>query len=114
MRADYQVILVNDEIANRARRHIQTKSLPVVSIVEGNIYGALASAEEQAPPHRVFADGIDGSVIRQPIHDLLPCCAAVMSSVDVRMLIVQANAIDRRIGGLRIEAACVDKRNLAP
>src|SRR5437868_15294352 len=98
----------------RSVRQIHSKSLTVLSIGEGNVLGPPSSAEEQAPPHRVFADGIDGSVIRQPIHDLLPCCAAVMSSVDVRMLIVQANAIDRRIGGLRIEAACVDKRNLAP
>ena len=46
--SDDDVIVFDYQIANRARRHIQSQRLPVVAVVERDVDGALGPAEEQA------------------------------------------------------------------
>ena len=37
MRADDDVVIVDDQIPNRCRRHVESQRLPVVAVVEGDV-----------------------------------------------------------------------------
>ena len=113
MRADHEVILVHHQIADRSRGHVEAQRLPIVAIVEADEDGEFGGGEEQALAHRIFADGVDGS-IGQAADGLLPGGAAIVGAIDVRLQVVEAQAIDGGIHGVVIEVRGVELRHLAP
>ena len=50
---DHQVVVLDDEVADRRRRHVQPQRLPVVAVVERDVDRLLGAGEEQA---RVASD----------------------------------------------------------
>src|SRR5258707_794179 len=72
MGGDRKIVVFDDQVANRSRRHVEPERLPVFSIVEGNINSALRSGEEQSFPLRVLAHGVHGLSVWNSFHDLLP------------------------------------------
>ncbi len=70
----------------------------MVSVVEGDVDSALGSGEEEAFPLGIFADGVDGLVVGKAGDDLLPGLAAVVGAVDIRMQVVEAEAVDGGVG----------------
>ena len=110
---DDQIVVVDHQVADRRGRHVQPQRLPIVAIVERNINGPLRSGEEQALAHRIFAHRVDRP-IRQAADDLLPGFAAVVRAVDVRLQIVEAEAVDGGVDGLVVEVRRVKLRDFAP
>jgi hypothetical protein len=96
--SDNDVIIMQDEIANRAGRHVQSERLPVLAIVEREIDSALSACEQKTFFHRIFTDRVHDFAGRNSGNDLLPCYAAIMRAIDVRIEIVETESIDRGIG----------------
>ena len=63
---------------------------------------------------RIFLHRVDVSAFGNAGDDVLPGLAAIVRAIDVRLVVGEAMAIDRGVGGLRIEMAGFDLRNLAP
>src|SRR6185295_19876470 len=62
---------------------------------------------------RIFFDRIDWT-IRQTTDDLSPRCAAVSRAIDVRLLIVEPDPVNRDVRSVDVEMARVELRDLAP
>ena len=113
VRADHEVVVVNHQIANRSGGHVEPQRLPVVAIVEADEDGEFGAGEEQALAHGIFADGVDGR-IGQAADDLLPGVAAIVRAIDVRLQVVEADAVDGGVDGVVVEVRGVELRDLAP
>ena len=105
MRADDEVVVFDDQIADRRGRHVQPQRLPVVAIVERDVDLRFRSGEEQPLALRILAHDADRRAAGNAVDDLLPRLAAVVRPVDVRVHVVEAERVDRGVGGQRIEAA---------
>ena len=88
MGSDRQIIVFDDQVADRCGWHVEPERLPVFAIVEGNIDGALRSGEEQSFPLRVFAHDVHGLSVRNSFHDLLPGLTRVVGPINVRTHVV--------------------------
>ena len=55
VRADDQVVVLDDEVADRRRRHVQPQRLPVVAVVERDVDLRLGAGEQQALALRILA-----------------------------------------------------------
>ena len=114
MRRDRQVLAMHHDVANRRYRHVVLQRLPQIAVVERHVNPKLGAGKEQSRNARVLLDRIDVSALGNSGHHVLPCLPTVMRTVDIGHIVGEAMAIDRRIGGLRIEMAGFDLRNLAP
>ena len=114
MRADDHVVVLDHEIADRRRRHVESQRLPVVAIVERDPDLRFPSGEEQALPPRIFPHRVHGRAAVDAGHDLRPGRAAVARAVDVRPQVVQAKGVHRGVGREGIGVRGIDQRDLAP
>ncbi len=112
VRADDEVVVFDDEIADRGRGHVQSQRLPVVAVVERHVDLRFGSGEEQALPLRILADDADGRAARNAGDDLLPRLAAVVGPVDVRVHVVDPQRVDSRVRRQRIETSRIDDEHL--
>src|SRR5260370_5284864 len=62
----------------------------------------------------MFADRVDWSIVRKPGNDFLPSGAEVAGAVDVRLQVVEAEAIDGGVDSSRVEVRSLQNGNLAP
>ncbi len=104
---DDEIVVLDDDVAHRRRRHVQPQRLPMSAVVERDIDGAFGAGEQQALPLRILADGIDRLAVGNAGDDLRPGLPAVVRAEDVRPQIVEAERVDRGVGRERIE---VDRR----
>src|SRR6266581_786509 len=95
MSADDNVVLVDDQIADRGRGQIQSQRLPVVAVIERKINRALGAREEQAFAFGIFAHRIDWLVIRNSVYDLLPRFATVVRTINIWVQVVEPEEIGR-------------------
>src|SRR5947209_13568912 len=102
VRADDDVVFVYDEVADGTRSHVQTKRLPVVTIVERDEDCALRACEEKTFALRVFTHDVDW-IVGQTFDNLSPSSSAVVRAKDVRAHIVEAYAVDGSVGRLIVE-----------
>ena len=114
VRADDEVVVVDDDIADRGGGHVLAERLPVVAVVEGEVDCALGAGVEQAFAHRVFADGVDVLVVGNAVDDFVPGLAAVVGAEDVRAEVVEAKGVDGGVGGRVIEVGGLDEGDFAP
>src|ERR1700752_353623 len=114
MRPYDHVVVLHDKIADRRRGHVQTQRLPVLAVVDREVYGLLGTAIEQSFSPRVLANCVDNAAVRYTANDLFPRLAAVMRSEDVWSQIVEAEGVDRRIGSVCVESTGVDQRHFCP
>ena len=112
VRADHEVVVLDHQIADRRRRHVQPQRLPVIAIVERDVDLRFGAGEEQSLALRILAHDADRRAAGNAGDDLLPRLAAVVGAVDVRVHVVEAQRVDRRVGGQRIEAARIDGEHL--
>ena len=115
VRADHEVVVLDDEVADRGRRHVQPQRLPALAVVEARRRRPRSVPAKSRPaPHRVLAHGVDEPPSGRPRDDLRPGLAAVARAVDVRPQVVEAEGVDRRVGGAGVEVRGVEQRDLAP
>ncbi len=106
-----QIVILNNHIAHGAGRHVQPERLPVITVIEGNINGALGCGEQQPAALGVFTDGVHIFVAGNAIDDLRPGLAGVARAQDVRTQVVKAQRVDGGVCGLRVKVAGVDDGN---
>ena len=75
----------------------------MIAVVPGDVNGALGSSKEKPLAFRIFAHGVYRFVIRQTGGDFLPRLATVVRAVDVRMQVIQAEAVDGGISRDNVE-----------
>src|SRR5438067_13505361 len=114
MRANAQVIAFDDQIADRSRAHIPPQRLPVLTVIERNMNGALCAGKQQALSFRILAHDISIFVRWNAIRDLSPVRATIARAIDMWMKIVKPQSIDRCVSRVLIEVTGVDNRNLLP
>ena len=100
------------EIADRGRRHVQPQRLPVIAVVERHVDLRLRAGEQQTFALGILAHHADRRAARDAIDDLRPRLAAIMRAVDVRVHVVEAQRVDRRVRGQRVEPAGIDDEHL--
>src|SRR5207249_8668923 len=59
VRGHHDVVVLDDQIANRAGRHVQAQRLPMIAVVKGDVHLLLAAGEQQPSALRIFADHVD-------------------------------------------------------
>ena len=104
MRAGDEVVVFDLEIADRRGGHVQAQRLPVVAVVERHVDVRFGAREEQPLLLDVFPDGAERRAGGDAVHDLRPRRAAVVRAEEMRVLVVDAQRVDRRVGRERIEA----------
>src|SRR5262249_25133151 len=88
VRADDQVGAVDRQVAHRGVRQVELKRLPMVAVVERDMYCSLSAREKKATAEGVLPDGVDRRIVRQPFDGLPPAPSAIAGPVDVWLEIV--------------------------
>ena len=114
VRGGDQVVVLDDQIADRGRGRIQAHRLPPVAVIERNINLAFCSGIQQALALGIFTHHIDSRAFGNTVCDLRPRLAAVVRAKNVRVQIVQAKRVDRGIACLRVEMPRVQNRDFLP
>ena len=93
VRADDEVVVLDHEVADRRRRHVQPQRLPVLAVVERDV-DLPVSVPANSRPRRF---GSSRTALTMPPSGM-PCTisrpglAAVVRAIDVRPQVVQAEA----------------------
>ena len=103
MGADDQVLVLDHEITNRRRRHVQPQRLPLVTIVKRHRDVQFTGSEQQTPSYRILTHGINRRAVRQAGDDAAPAAAAVTGAVDVRAEVVESQCVHRDVGRVGVE-----------
>ena len=114
MRPDDQVVVLDDEVADRRGRQVQPQRLPVVAVVERDIHRALGAGEQQALALRIFATTFTVSPSGMPLVMCVQVFAAVVGAEDMRPQVVEPERVDRRVGAERVGVRRVHERHLRP
>ena len=114
MSGDDQVAVVHHEVTDRGRREVEAQRLPVVTVVERHVDAPLRPGEEERASSRVLAHGVDHLVPGDPLDPFRPRLTAVPGAVDVRVQVVEPEAIHRRKCLERVEVGGLHQRDLAP
>ena len=114
MRCDRQIVVLNNKVANRGCRHIESQRLPIIAVIKRDVDGALSSGEQQSPSLGIFPDDVDRLAIGDSVNNLGPSFPAIMGSVNVGTHIIQAESVDRGVSGVGIKVTGVNDRNFLP
>ena len=114
MRGHEEIVALNNKIAHRSCRQIQSQRFPVRAVVERNINAFFGSGEEETFAFRIFANCIYDLPGRYSAHDLFPRFAAVVRRKNVGLQIVHPQSVDRCVSSVRIEMSSFDQRDLLP
>ena len=112
MRRGNQIVVLDNDVADRSGRHVQPQRLPVAALVERNIHSALGPGKQQSFAHGVFAHGVHRFAIGNSVGNLRPGLARIVSAEDVRPQVIQPQCIDGRVGGWGVEMAGLDDGDL--
>ncbi len=89
MRSHDEIVVLNNQIAHRSRRQIQSQRLPIRAVIERHInafFGCRRTGALCVPDLRELRLRFDPS--RDPVHDFRPRFAAVVRRKNVRAQIV--------------------------
>src|SRR5260221_2456144 len=103
MSSNNNIVAMNDQIADRSRRQIHLQRLPMIAVVPGHIHGAFGAGKQQSLALYIFAHRVDGLVFGQAADDFLPRLSAIVRAVDIRMQVIEPEAVHRRVGSWSIE-----------
>src|SRR6266511_3229730 len=88
VRADDNVVVFHDQVADRGRGHIQSQRLPMLAVVKRYVDGLFRARVEQTFAQRVFAHYVDYAAVGNAVGVVFPGLAAVARAIDVRSQIV--------------------------
>ena len=114
MRCNHEIIVLNNEIADRSRRQIQSQRFPIRAVIKRDVNAFFSSGEEQTFAFRIFADCVYDLPRWYSVHDFSPRLAAVVRCKNVRPQVIDAQRVDRCVSSVRVEMSGFDQRNLLP
>ena len=86
----------------------------MIAVVPRHVHGAFGSGKKKSLAFRIFANRVDGLIVRQSASDLLPRLAAIVRAIDIRTQVVETESIHRCICSRSVEMRSVNLRELAP
>src|SRR5258708_32069586 len=111
---DDHVVVLDDQVANRRRGHVELERIPVRAVIAGEVHPLLGAREKQTAVNRILSDHVGDAPVRDAVVDLAPGPSAVMGLEEVRTKILEAERVAGHVRRQRIEMAGVDDRHLAP
>ena len=114
VRRHRKIVVLDQQVANRCRRHIEPQRLPVIAVVERDINRPLRSGKQQSNPSCVLAHRVHILIRRNAVGNFGPALPAVARAIDVRMEIIQPQRVDRRVCSLGVGVARLDHRDFLP
>src|SRR5437588_8700221 len=114
MGSDDEVVTMDGKVGHGGVRQVQLERLPIIAVIEGDIYRAFSSGKEQAFVPRIFAHDIAGSARWNTIADFYPGFAEIARAIDVGTQIVETERVDCRIRGAGVEVGGLNDRDFAP
>src|ERR1051326_4641469 len=102
------------QVADGCDRQIELQWLPMAGVVKGNINTEFRGGEQQAAALRIFANRVEERPFLDAAHDFSPGLTEIAGAIEMRAIIFDAMAVDRRVRGRRIEMRGFDVRDLAP
>ena len=114
MRGHDEIVTLNNQIAHRSRRQIQSQGLPICAVIERDVNAFFSSGEQQSFAFRIFANCVHDLPGWYSVHDFCPHFAAVVRGKNVRPQIIHAQCVNRYVSGVRIEMSGLNQRNLLP
>ena len=114
MRCHHEIVILHDQVMDRTVRQIQLQRLPVRSAIERNINPSLRPRIQQILPHRIFADDMRVSAIRDATRNFRPRLAEIRGFEKIRLQIVQLVRIDCGIRRARIVRRSINQAHQAP
>src|SRR5271156_6446725 len=88
--SDNNVVMMNDEVADRRCRQIHSQRLPMIAVVPRDIDAAFGAGKEKSLALGISAYGVDGLVVGQAADNLLPRLSTIVRAVDIRMQVVES------------------------
>src|SRR5690242_3020601 len=85
----------------------------MISVIERDPDTGFSTGKEKTFADGIFTNGIGGP-IAESIDDELPCLTAIVSAIDVRLQIVDAETADRSVCSVVVEVRGLDLRDFAP
>src|SRR5437588_203214 len=83
VRCDRQIVVLNNKVANRGCRHIESQRLPIIAVIKRDVDGALSSGEQQSLSLGVFPDDVHRLALGDSLNDLRPSFPGIVSSINV-------------------------------
>src|SRR6266699_3531526 len=93
-----EIAVFDHEVMDGHGRQLQLQGMPVLAIVEGDVYPGLCTRVEQPAPDRIFADHPCKVIFSESPCDLRPGLAIVLRFGEIRLEIVLFVAIGGYIG----------------
>ena len=109
-----RAVVLHLQVAHRDRRHVEPQRLPVIAVVERHPDLRVGRGVEQSLLPRIFADRVGRRAGRDAGVDLRPGLAAVVRAPEVRIEVVDAHGVRRRVRGQRVEVAGLDVEDARP
>src|SRR5260370_36841588 len=86
----------------------------MIVVVKRDVHSGFSSGVQQALSRGIFADRVRERGLLYAVVDLGPRLSVIASAEDVRLVVVEAVAIDGRVSDGCIEMRRLNLRNLAP
>src|SRR5258708_34068096 len=114
VRGDPQIVVMHGEVADRSSGHIELQRLPGIAIIEGDVGAQFRAGVEQALAYRIFADAIEEAAFGNAGGGALPGFAEIARTVEIRLQVFEAMAVNRGVRGGSVEMRSFDVRDFAP
>src|SRR5207237_696448 len=97
VRADGDVVVFDNQIADGRSGQIKSKRLPVVAVIERNVNRTFGSREQQAFALRVFTHDVNDLPVGNSLYDFRPSLSIVSRSINMRSIVINAQSVYRRV-----------------
>src|SRR6266849_1560740 len=93
-----EIAVFDHQVMDGHGGQLQLQGMPVLAVVEGDLYSSLCPCIEQPAPDRIFADHPCKVIFSESPCDLRPGLAKVLRFVEIGLEIVQFVAVGGYIG----------------
>ena len=112
--AEARRVVLDLQIADRDRRHVEPQRLPRLTLVERHPHLRVGCRVEESLLPRILADRVGRGAGGDALADLFPGLAAIVRPPEVRIGVVNAHGVRGRIRGKRVEVTGLDVEDARP
>ena len=113
IRADDQIVVMDGDVVVLRDGQVQHQRLPVVAVIERDVYRALRAGEQQTAPLGIRSHDVRERAARQRRRqsrdDLRPRLPIIARAVDGGGVVATIVCVERGVRGARVEAGRVER-----